>query len=104
MDDAAVRLECLRLAAGDLNRAQSFYGWLTGDVQVSLLITPKMIERELIRMTNLPCSVTEGVDGMFLIVISDRGKAVRFTDSERSMGMTDFGELILKPLVEKFSA
>lgn len=103
MDDQTLRLECLKLANGDLSRAQSFYGWLLGEEQISNLITAKMIERELVRMTEKPCTVTEGKDGMFLVVVDGKGKAVRFTDSDRSMSMNDFSDQVLKAVVEKFA-
>lgn len=103
MDEPTIRLECLRLASGDLSRAQSFYGWLIGEQQVETLITSRMIERELTRMTGVACSVTEGKDGLFLVVIDGKGKAVRFTETDRSLSMTDFSDQILKPAVEKFN-
>lgn len=104
MDETAMRLECLRLAAGDLTRAQSYYDWLTGEARVNVLITAKMVERELIRVSGSPCSVTEGADGLFLVSVADKAKAVRFTESERSLSMSDFSDQVLKPLLEKFAS
>lgn len=103
MDEISLRLECLKLTSGDLDRAHKFYSWIIGDAVASLLISAKMIERELIRMTGVACSVTEGADNLFLVAIGAKAKAIRFSQSERSLSMTDFNDQVLKPLVASFA-